>query len=58
MGVEYKILSDTQADIFSQVNISSLALALAQVQCELVSAQERDESLESYFISLVGGGKA
>lgn len=58
MGVEYKILSDTQADIFSQVNISPLALALAQVQCELVSAQERDESLESYFISLVGGGKA
>ena len=57
MGVEYKILSDTQADLFAQVNISQLALALAQVQCELISAQERDESLESYFISLVGGGR-
>lgn len=58
MGVDYKILSDTQADLFAQVNLSQLALALAEVQCELRSAQERDESLESYFINLVGGGRA
>lgn len=56
MGVEYKILSDGQADVFAQLNISQLARALDGQGCELLSAQERDESLESYFINLVGGG--
>ena len=56
MGVDYKILSDGQADVFAQVNISQLSKALDAEGCELLSAQERDESLESYFVNLVGGG--
>lgn len=56
-GIEYKILSDTQADVYAQVNISRLVLALNQENCELISLRERDESLESYYVSLVGGGK-
>lgn len=56
MGIEYKILSDTTADIFAKPNITQLTLALAQQNCEVLSMQERDESLESYYISLVGGG--
>lgn len=57
MGCEYKVLSDTQVDIFAKLNISHLALELAKEDCELLSVQERDESLEGYFISLVGGAK-
>ena len=56
MDVEYKILSATQADVFAKLNISQLTLALAEEDCELLEVQERDESLESYFVSLVGGG--
>ena len=56
MGVEYKILSDGQADVFAQLNISQLSRALDGEGCELLSAQERDESLESYFVNLVGSG--
>ena len=56
MDVEYKILSATQADVFAKLNISQLTLALAKEDCELLEVQERDESLESYFVSLVGGG--
>ena len=56
MGVDYKILDDGQADVYAQVNISQLARALDAEGCELLSAQERDESLESYFVNLVGGG--
>ena len=55
MDVDYKILNDTQADIFAKLNISQLTLALAKEGCELLEVQERDESLESYFVSLVGG---
>lgn len=53
--VEYKIISSTQADIFAKLNISQLTLALVKEGCELLEIQEKDESLESYFVSLVGG---
>lgn len=55
MGWEYSILSGRQADIFTKVNITQLALALAEEHCEILSLQERDESLESYFVNLIGG---
>ena len=56
MGIEYKILTEGRADLFAQPVISQLSAALAEENCQLLSAQERDESLESYFINLVGGG--
>ncbi len=55
MKVDYKIVSATQADIYAKINISQLALALVNEGCELLDLQEKDESLESYFVSLVGG---
>ena len=57
MKVEYKILSDATADVYAKVNLSHLSTALLGENCELISAQEREESLESYYVSLVGGGK-
>ena len=56
MELDYKILSGTQADIYDKVSITPLSLALAKESCEILSMQERDESLESYYINLVGGG--
>ena len=55
MNVEYKIISDHTADVFSKVNVTQLTAALAKENCEVLSMQEKDESLESYYISLVGG---
>lgn len=55
LKIEYNIVSDTAADIFDQINITKLVMALAEERCEVISAYEKDESLESYFISLVGG---
>lgn len=57
MKMEYKIISANTADIFAKVNVTQLTIALAKENCEVLSMQERDESLESYYISLVGGGK-
>lgn len=56
MKMDYKILSDTKADIFAKINVTQLALALAEVNCEIFSMQEKDENLESFYVSLVGGG--
>ena len=57
MEVEYRIVSDREADVYAKVNVSRLTLALAEENCEVISMQERDESLESYYISLIGGQK-
>ena len=57
MGVEYKILDDRRADIYAKKNISKLTFALAEENCEVLSIKEHDESLESYYVSLVGGDR-
>lgn len=57
MNVEYKVLTDTRADVFAKVKVSELAAALAAQSCEVLSMQERSESLESYYVSLLGGGE-
>lgn len=55
MNVEYTIVSDKAADVYARVNVSKLTLALAKENCEVISMKERDESLESYYVGLVGG---
>ena len=42
--------------IFASVNVTALVLELAEMNCEVLSMNIRDESLESYYVSLVGGG--
>ena len=56
MHVEYNILSQREADVYAKVNVSKLTLALAQENCEVISMQERDESLESYYVNLITSG--
>lgn len=55
MNLKYSIHSETEADIYAEITISKLTLALAEKSCELYTVQEKEESLESYYISLVGG---
>ena len=57
MQLEYKILDNKQVDIYDAVNMSKLISALSEKGCEVFSVQNHDESLESYFLSLVGTGK-
>lgn len=57
MGIDYKILDDTTADVYAKLNFSQFAVALAKENCEVISMEEHDESLESFYISLVGGGE-
>ncbi len=57
LGVDYKILEGKQVDVFDVVNTGKLVQALSDAGCEVYSVQNHDESLESYFLSLVGAGK-
>ena len=56
MGMEYSICSDTEADVYGPVQVTELTLALHAAGCEIRSIHEQNESLESYFMNLVGGG--
>ena len=55
MRAEYKIYSPNEADIFTSMQVTPLVLALNEKNCFVNSMTERHESLESYFMGLVGG---
>ena len=55
MDTEYRINDEKTADIYAKPNITQLSLALANEGCEILNMEEHDESLESFYISLVGG---
>ncbi len=57
MGMEYTVLSDNRADIYGEPEITALVMALNEQGCRVISAKEREESLESYYMSIVGGGE-
>lgn len=57
MHFDYEIIDENKADIFAKPNITELALELIKENCEILSVSEHDESLESFYISLVGGKK-
>lgn len=57
MKLEYVILSDCEADVYADLNVTVLTRALDKEHCELVSLKEHDESLESFYIGLVGGAR-
>jgi ABC-2 type transport system ATP-binding protein len=55
IGMEYTIGSDKEADIFGEISVTELVLKLSAQNCDVKSVRERDESLENYYINLVGG---
>ncbi len=54
-GLTYDILSDTEANIYGKINLTQLIIVLQKEGCEVITSREQDESLESYFINLIGG---
>ncbi len=56
IGLEYDVISESQVNVYGEIPVSELTLALARDNCNVVSMHEHNESLESYYINLVGGG--
>lgn len=52
----YKIVSDDIVNIYNKINISEIAVALSQRNCIINKFKEIEESLENYYINLLGGG--
>ena len=56
IGIEYSVVDDSKVDIYSEVQVTVLVEALAKENCTVYSMKEQDESLESYYMNLIGGG--
>lgn len=56
LGLDYTVVSENEVDVFGKVSVTALTQALFKENCEVLSMHEHDESLESYYISLIGGG--
>ncbi|MDE7011162.1 MAG: ATP-binding cassette domain-containing protein [Oscillospiraceae bacterium] len=55
LGLEYAVRSGTEADVYGAPSVTELTLALHAAGCEVKNIHEHDESLESYYMNLVGG---
>lgn len=55
MNADYKIVSETEAEVYSEIVVTPLVLKLHEKGCEVEKLSERHESLESFFINLIGG---
>ena len=53
--IAYKVISDEIIDIYERINVSDLVIALSKKNCIVNSFKEKDETLENYFLNLVGG---
>lgn len=56
LQMEYVVLSEEEADIYGEISVTDLTLELKKEGCDILTIHEKDESLESYYINLVGGG--
>lgn len=55
--LEYSVQSDTEAEIYGEVDVTELTRSLFEKNCRVKAMRERNENLETYYINLVGGGK-
>lgn len=55
MKIEYNIIDDFHADIYAEIPVTALVLALEKEKCTVNKLTEQDESLESFYMNLVGG---
>ena len=54
-GIEYRLAGEGEVDVYGEGNLTQLILDLSQAGCQVTGLHQRDESLESYYMNLVGG---
>ena len=54
-NIQYKVISDEVVDIYEKINVSELVIALSKRDCIVNDFSEKGESLENYYLNLIGG---
>ncbi len=55
--IPYKIISNEVIEIYKKINISEFVITLSKKDCIIKDVIEKDESLENYYLNLIGGVK-
>ena len=56
-GLKYKVISNDIIDIYEKINVTELVIALSKRNCIVNDFQEKGESLENYYLNLIGGAE-
>lgn len=55
INISYEVVSEQLINIYSKVNITEITIALSQRNCTINEFHEKEETLENYYINLIGG---
>ena len=55
LKMQYKIVSNEVIDIYEKINVSDIVIELSKRGCIVNDFQEKGESLENYYLNLIGG---
>ena len=56
-SIDYKVIDSNTADIYAELTFSDVAKDFENAGCTIINMQEREESLESFYLSLLGGNE-
>lgn len=51
----YEVINEQKLNIYGNVNISKIIIELSKLNCMIEEMHEIDESLENYYMNLIGG---
>ena len=54
-NIEYKISDSNTADVYAELVFSEMAKECDKAGCTIINMEEHDESLEAFYLSLLGG---
>ncbi len=54
-GLAYEVVSKKQVNIYDNINVSKLVVALSNKNCIVENIREKEETLENYYMNLIGG---
>lgn len=53
--ISYEVISDNTINIYDNINITDFSLELSNKNCVISEFHEKEETLENYYINLIGG---
>ena len=57
MGHEYRVLSGNEVEVYGTPDITPLVTALAENGCSVQTMSQQTQTLEAYYLNLIGEGK-
>ncbi len=55
--LSYEVVSSEMINIYDNINITEIAIELSKRDCIINKFNEKEESLENYYMNLIGGGE-